>query len=156
MGDSSTSPVFDIPEDAVANTVGMRRRDLAPLRGPQGGRWDFGPNRRVFWSREGVEDLRKAFLSEKAAPQNGAQLPPGTEVLTVARSGFVNRRVLLATREKKAGEVTVYLGNNGESRNFAPGMRILCRLRRGAVYDFEADPEHPEKGRRMPRRYGSW
>jgi hypothetical protein len=156
MGDTPTSPIFDIPEDAVANTVGIQRRDLAALRGPQGGRWAYGPNRRVLWSREGIEALRGAILSEKAAPHDAVQLPPGTEVLTVTRSRFPNSRVLLAAREKEAGEVTVYLGYNGANRNFAPGMKILCRHRRGAVWDFEADPEHPEKGRRMPRRFGVW
>ena len=147
--------VFDMPEESVATTLGLDRKKVASFRGPEGGRWQHGPNRRVLWSAEGVEAVQ-AELGGKAVVE---KLPDGLQVFVVVKVGMPNARVLLARPENAAADaelLVVYLGFNGDSRRFARGMRILVRHHRGAAWNFEGNPDRPEEGRRLPRFAGRW
>lgn len=146
---------FDIPEESVALRLGLSRKQVAENRGPEGGRWAFGPGRRVLWCLQGI-----ALLEEQLFPgssENGVPCANPARVLTVLNTRCHNRRVMLASNpENGAGNVTVYLGANGDASRFLPGMRILARHHRGAAWIFEGNPDQPQQGRRMPRAVGRW
>ena len=155
---------FELPEDQVADLVGIPRAQVAAARGSAGSRWDYGPNRRILWSFTGLEAL-KAEIGEKNGKTAGppAEKPaeaPRTLVFIVKRSRLPNPRVLLAVPETPAAgdgcAVPVYLGSNGDNRRFPPGLRILARPYRGQLHVFEGNPDTPELGRRQPRRNGRW
>jgi hypothetical protein len=150
----TTQVDFTLPEEAVATQLGLSRKVVAEHRGSEGGRWGYGPNRRILWSPAGVETLQHELAGKI---ENAPSLPAGLTVLVVTRVGFVNRKVLLAQAENAPGvDLNVYLGNNGDSLRFQRGQKILARFRRGATWDFEGNPERPQDGRRMPRYAGKW
>jgi hypothetical protein len=150
-----SAEAFGLPEDEIAQRVGISRKDVAGRRGPQGERWEYGPNRRVLWSQAGLEELKRELAPESAPEKNGAPVSP-LAVLTVWMTRFENRRVLLAYRAQPEERLTVYLGFNGDNTRFLPGMKLLARPWKGAAWIFEGNPEAPDKGRRMPRVIGRW
>lgn len=163
MAPTSPSPTvqtFELPEDAVAERLGISRAQLRSARGPENLRWAYGPNRRVLWSEKGVGDLQADIAGP---PQADIALPQGLSVLVVWNPAVPNRRTLVAYRKGMAPEnatpedrCVVYLGANGDNRRFVPEMEILARHHRGATWWFEGNPAAPENGRRMPRRIGRW
>lgn len=166
MPQAEPTPVqtFDLPEEAVAEHLGLSRDQVRTARGPQGEWWDYGANRRILWSENGVAALRSLIAApvDPVPPENEAAVPPAA-VLAVWNPKVPNRRTLVAYRKGLAPEnaapddrCIVYLGANGDNRRFVPGMEILARHHRGATWWFEGNPEQPENGRRMPRGVGRW
>jgi len=159
---NTLSPVqtFVLPEEAIAERLGISRSLIRGARGAENGRWAFGPNRRVLWSENGFAELQ-AMIS--APVREKAPLPEGTEVLVVWNPHVPNRRTLIAFRKGVVPETAapeerciVYLGYNGDNRRFLPGMEILARPNRGASWWYEGNPATPENGRRLPRFAGTW
>lgn len=155
---------FGLPEETVADLVGLTKRDLAQHRGPMGGRWAKGPNKLILWSAAGVEDLKRELQPETGGPEapKTENAAPAPEIVVVLSARLPNPRVLLACRPGVDGHrqpekrLTVYLGANGTNTLFIPGMSILARPHRGAAWIFEGNPDAPERGRRMPRAIGHW
>ena len=114
----------------------------------------------------GPEQAPDEISAEKAAPPEPvafvvSTLPDGVFVAIVVRAqGYANDALVLARREDaepKADSLRVMVGK-GRRHLFRPGMRLLCRPRFGVagIFDFEGNPDLPEKGRRWPRRPGTW
>lgn len=151
---------FLVPEEAIAERLGLSRAQIRAARGPEKGRWAFGPNRRVLWSQDGLALLQ----AEVSAPvAENVEPAEGLAVLVVWQSHVPNRKTLIALRKGVAPETAeaadhcvVYLGHNGDNRRFVPGMEVLARPYRGAAWWFEGNPESPEHGRRLPRAVGRW
>ena len=170
------SAAFTIPEREVLDRSGLNRRMLREHRGAAGGWWVLGANGRVLWSQAGVvallEKIAGPASTEKPAlgdltpapAENAASEAPVNEpeVLEVWRTtGYPNTALILCRR---AGENpapnTARRVNVGRGRNalFAPGMRVLARLKFGHTdyYEFEGNPEAPAVGARFPRWPGRW
>lgn len=152
----SVEQTFGLPEEAVAELVGVNRDEIRRRRGPQGLRWAYGANRRVLWCAAGVQALQEELGPKNGGPVAPEALPCAPATLTVVGCRFPNQRVLIAHRGDSAERLTVYLGANGDNTLFLPGMTILARPLRGAAWLFEGNPAAPEKGRRMPRAVGRW
>jgi hypothetical protein len=151
---------FLLPEDAVAERLGISKDLVRQARGAENGRWGKGAHGRVLWSQEGVESLLAEITPP---PAEKAPQPAQAEILVVWNPAVPNRRTLVAIRkgvapEKVAAEdrCVVYLGLNGDNRRFVIGMEILARHHRGATWNFEGNPEFPGKGRQLPRFTGRW
>lgn len=102
---------------------------------------------------------------EKAAPVAAAfvvaTLPEGVFVAVVQKaSGYLNDALVLGRREgaPESADLLRIMVGKGRRHLFRTGMRVLCRPRFGTagVFDFEGNPDLPEKGRRWPRRPGTW
>lgn len=126
--------MFTIPEDSVASTCGIPRKDIAALRGPKGERWSHGPRGAILWSENGVAALQGELRREN--PPLPVQLPADGVSMTVLRR-VPNPRVVEAILAENGARVTVYLGHNGNNTAFRPGEKIVGRYYRGAVYLYE-------------------
>lgn len=150
MDESLTT--YCIPESEIMRQLGLDAGSVRAARGTEGERWRRGPNSRVLWSAEGVEALRRAI--DPSSAENAPDAAP-VRAMTVLACRFANRRIIHAETPEKE-RVTVFLGANGDSFRFLPGMQVLARHREGAVWDFEGNPENPAAGRRFPRAVGRW
>ena len=115
----------------------------------------------------GGTELAPGEISAEKAPATEpaafvvSRLPDGVFAAVVVRAqGYANDALVLARREDgepQADSLRVMVGK-GRRNLFRPGMRLLCRPRFGTagIYDFEGNPDLPEKGRRWPRRPGTW
>lgn len=146
------SVTFTIPETDVCRITGLSPESVRAARGEEGGRWKKGPNNRVLWSQEGVDELARVI--DPANAKNAPSVAPA-KALTVLGARFPNRKILICEGPEKE-RVTVFLGSNGDNFRFLPGMQVLARHREGAVWDFEGNPENPAAGRRFPRAVGRW
>lgn len=155
-----TPTEFHLPEDAVAERLGISKEIVRSSRGAENGRWAKGPHGRVLWSLSGFEALQAEITPP---PAEKAPHPAPAEILVVWNPSVPNRRTLIAIRKGVAPEnvpaaerCVVYLGFNGDNRRFVQGMEILARHYRGATWNFEGCPALPEKGRILPRTTGRW
>lgn len=176
----ATGP-FILTEQQVALRLGVAATWVREHRGEIGIDWSKDQGR-VLWTEAGLARLN-AILEHASrpsgSPQDGPErksapcILPGNEnppcgasalaaaeknaavTLTVARSGFINTRVLLARSAGSERLLTVWVT---DSRRFQPGLSILARPWPGRpnVFTFAGNPENPAAGPREPRRKGVW
>jgi hypothetical protein len=151
---------FTIPESTLMQRTGISAFELKKWRGKtvRGEHWERGGSGRYLWSESGVAALQ-ALLSPGMSPEPVLEKMPAATVLTVVRAR--TPRVLHVERAGQPHDykhpICLWLPQP-RARLFLPRMLVLGRLRPGRddLYDFEGNPAAPEKGRRFPRRIGTW
>ncbi len=159
---SADSSQFTIAETALLHRTGISAFELKKWRGKtvRGEHWERAHAGRYLWSESGVARLLALLhpLPETAPAAVLEKMPP-SETLTVVRARTT--RVLHVIREGQIHDPTHPLClwlPQPRGRLFLPGIKVLGRLRSGRedLFDFEGNPAAPEKGRRFPRRIGTW
>ena len=157
---SAQTSEFMIPESLLLQRVGLSSGDLKKLREKtaRGEHWDRGAGGRYFWSESGVAALMALLHTE---PPAASLMPPmpACVVLTVVRARTPRVLHVVATDSVYDPKRPLCLWlPQPRARLFLPGMKVLGRQRPGRddLFDFEGNPAATEKGRRFPRRIGTW
>lgn len=148
-------PSFIHREQVIAARLGCTTGFIREERNRHvpGSLWDYGVNRAILWSDEGLALLGKRYLEKTRppTPEPAAKPPPlpKVEVVRVARCNFPNTRLLQAIDAENRGVIVVGV----KAHLFHPGMLILARpaVDQKAPWSFEGNPSAPNLGRRMPR-----
>jgi hypothetical protein len=152
---------FNVPEPEVARRLGLTLDDVRERRGVKGADWNaVGRGHRMFWTEAAVMALAAhlAATHEKRAPIGLLPDPDRLVVVELTRTRTVNDRIVIGRIEGGNSFdplVTVVVGP-GRSQWFLPRMRVMARRQYGSVYNFEGNPDKPEKGRVWPRSPGRW
>lgn len=162
--------IFIVYEPEVARRLGITIDDVRERRGVRGEDWQqVGRGHRVAWTEAAVQKaaaLLDPSATEKAAPaasgEEGGPVslvpkPVAPVVVELTRTRMPNTRIVMGRvrGEEGGAEVTVIVGV-GKALLFTRGMAILARRREGALYDFEGNPDRPDRGRAWPRTPGRW
>lgn len=151
--------LFQISEALVAERLGVSLDDVKKLRSRhrEGLDWCRGPNRRILWSVSGIESAYSLVTAEKNPPRANVLDATATFQVVRARTERVLHIVVPGQSYDHRAPVCMWLPQP-KAHLFRPGMKVLGRKRAGRddLWDYEGNPDEPEKGRRFPRKIGVW